>query len=172
MVSGKDLQELEGLPKEYTKSKIVIVLGSLGIFFSQLAPFFGTFFGTKGPNDEWPHAWWSFCFFGSAFGTFGWFPQSQTYKIKCTKDEFILENIYGGKIEKIPLSAIESIEEKTSCFGKYFSITKTEEYVNQEKDKTRWCSSCVCKTISFDVGGKNHENFLKDLGLATSGSNA
>merc|ERR1712176_1193442 len=141
-------------------------MGTLGMVLGQLGPFFGIFFGTKGPDGEWPHAWWSFCFFGSAFGVLGWYPQSLTYKIVRTPSELIFKNLYGGKIQSIPSESIESIEEKKGWCGKYIEVMKTEGFFNMEKAKAKCCKCCVCKTVTFCLGSTEYANFLRDTGMA------
>lgn len=41
--------------REYTDPHVLIF--AVAVFFANLGPFFGCFFGIKGPDDEWPYAW-------------------------------------------------------------------------------------------------------------------
>merc|ERR1712183_709826 len=104
MVNGRDLPPISG-ENTYMNSAIPFV--TLAVAFSQLGPFFGIFFGTKGPNNEWPYAWWSLCFFANFFGAFQWFGARQVYKVIRTSSELVFKNMYGGIIETIPVDNIE-----------------------------------------------------------------
>merc|ERR1712007_116321 len=146
-------------------------IGSIvGVFFSQLGPFFGIFFGTKGPDGEWPHAWWSFCFLGNAFGSLGWFAPSQVYKIIRTPTTLVTKNIFGGSIMTIPLESIEDLQSGSNCCGKYISVKVTDAFYEEQKKKAGCCKCCVSKSMCLCLCGSDHAAFLQDHGLQGSGT--
>lgn len=164
MVASANLPSISD--KEYKNP--FVICATLLMMLGQLGPFFGIFFGTKGPNGEWPYAWWSFCFFGNAFGSLGWFGSSQVYSVTRMADEFILRNMYGSVIERIRVADIVSVEEKQNWCGKYISIKKTQELVEQQRAKAGCCKYCFCESTCFQLKSADYARFVNDHKLEGS----
>jgi hypothetical protein len=114
-----------------------------------------------------PHAWWSFCFLGQAFGSLGWFGYPQVCKLVRTPSELIGKNIYGSCNSNWPVESIEDLS-YGSCFcGKYITITMTDAWVEETKATAGCCKCCVSKKNWFILNSSDHAQFLQDHGLTS-----
>mmetsp|Transcript_6405 Transcript_6405/g.14583 ORF Transcript_6405/g.14583 Transcript_6405/m.14583 type:complete len:172 (-) Transcript_6405:221-736(-) len=167
MVKGTDLPAISG--EKVYKCQMVI-LGMFLVWLSQLGPFFGVFFGTKGKDGEWPHAWWSLCFVGNAFASFGWYGAAQTYKLIRTSTELICKNMFGGTIARFPLESIESLETVSGKCAKYISVTVTDQFYEEMRAKEGCCKCCVSKINFIPVSSSGQKAFIQDNGLSGDGT--
>lgn len=140
-----------------------VYLYLLGYFFGQSGAFFGCFFGIRGPNGEWPEAWWAFALLANAFILTHSQSRSMSAKIVRHADSIEYFNIWGRSIYgEIPLEKYESVGLKKGLCSNVV-IVKTDEYVQELKARYRWCSCCICKYSSYAV--REIDQFASDHGL-------
>lgn len=133
----------------------VALLSSLGF----LAAFMGLFFGVKGPDDEWPYAWWSFVFLGIAFAVYYAILNSMPadiYLVRLKSNDnnhekaFELYNYNGGLIATAPLSSIASVKLETNWQGKLYdpcvAITWKPEAYQSRRSATAKPLQCFVGT--------------------------
>jgi len=161
-IMGEGLPEISG-EKTYDNKKKAIAT-CVGHFFGQLGAFFGCFFGIKGPGNQWPYAWWSFCFFVNAIAVFRSRANTTTAKIVRTQDSMTLLNLYGGMIVDLPVKEIVTIRCRKSCGCNFFVVEMTDKWYEEQLAQTKYCKCCVCKNIWITCS--EQEAFKKDHGLA------
>jgi len=146
---------------------------ALGMFMAGFSPFFGVFFGIKGPDGEWPYAWWSFCFIFNGIGMMFAVMSNVPVKVVRTPDAFVITNWLGKLIPQhahgptLPLSSIETVASKQGCCGRYITLTFTDECVAQMKEKAG-CRACCCSLKTLDLNLVEYQAFLQDHGLHPS----
>ncbi|CAK0843592.1 unnamed protein product [Prorocentrum cordatum] len=161
----------EGLPQisgEKTYSNKSGAIGSVvGQFFGQMGAFFGCFFGIKGPDGQWPHAWWSFCFFGNA--TVGALSQAHTTTAKIVRspEKMTLLNLWGGTVLTIPISEICSIRCRRSCGCNWFVVETTDKFYEERRASAGCCKCVVGKNVWITCA--EQDAFKQDHGLTETG---
>jgi len=139
----------------------------LGQFIGQLGPFFAIFFGTKGPDGEWPYAWWSFGLLGGAIAVpFATLNFSHA-KVVRTQVGFTCYNLMGNVVNEIPLSEVVSIQVKSSCFGEYIALEMSDKNTEERKQAAGCCACFEGKQVSLCMS--DMVAFKQDHGLTSGG---
>ena len=124
-----------------------------GHFMGQMGAFFGIFFGVRGPDNQWPYAWWAFSFFGGAIGSTYSVVTSTPARIErigTTVEFFNIQgkSLYGGPMD---LDTCESVGVFQNSCGVYAQFVKTEERYEQLRRENAWCKCCICKVSNFEI---------------------
>eukprot|EP00416_Gambierdiscus_australes_P024861 CAMPEP_0171072378 /NCGR_PEP_ID=MMETSP0766_2-20121228/10826_1 /TAXON_ID=439317 /ORGANISM="Gambierdiscus australes, Strain CAWD 149" /LENGTH=162 /DNA_ID=CAMNT_0011528957 /DNA_START=45 /DNA_END=533 /DNA_ORIENTATION=+ len=138
------------------------LLEAIGLASAQLGPFWGLFFGIRGPGGRWPEAWWAFLFVVNAntqFWVHVFFAVSWVTRTK--QSSFLLFNWFGTEVMEIQDDEIECITWKKGCTGEYVTITRTDEAVRARREQV-WCKCCVWKNVNFYL--RDHAIFVEDMG--------
>eukprot|EP00747_Dinoflagellata_sp_TGD_P167868 gnl/TRDRNA2_/TRDRNA2_193116_c0_seq1.p2 gnl/TRDRNA2_/TRDRNA2_193116_c0~~gnl/TRDRNA2_/TRDRNA2_193116_c0_seq1.p2 ORF type:complete len:167 (+),score=24.54 gnl/TRDRNA2_/TRDRNA2_193116_c0_seq1:97-597(+) len=146
------------VPGEKTYTGPNVLPRAMGVLIGQLGAFAGIFFGSLSTSAP---AWWSFCFFGTAFAQVNGILATTPVKISNTSTSIILINWYGQTIREIPASAIASVSIQKNCWNfDYVRIEFTDGYYQQQRSESRVCKCCVQKTCGFFVN--EVEEFVND----------
>eukprot|EP00546_Thalassionema_frauenfeldii_P020928 CAMPEP_0178904374 /NCGR_PEP_ID=MMETSP0786-20121207/5665_1 /TAXON_ID=186022 /ORGANISM="Thalassionema frauenfeldii, Strain CCMP 1798" /LENGTH=176 /DNA_ID=CAMNT_0020575825 /DNA_START=21 /DNA_END=551 /DNA_ORIENTATION=- len=145
---------------EYKSSRVLpqAILQAL----CQLAPFFGCFFGIRGPDGQWPEAWWSLCFLPAAFGVFFSHLHWTPYKLVVEDEKIVAYNIWGIEVEGLAWSNIDSLDfKKNGCwYGNHLIVSLTESAYLARKECAGCCKCCVFKTFYLSLD--NAEQFVDE----------
>jgi len=127
---------------------------------SQFGAFLGCFFGTRGPEDQWPVAWW-------ALGMIPWWaPFVFHAKIVRTPDKIKFVSYLFGEQESIKLEDIEELELAKNCCGVYIRARFTEDAVKRKEREAGACKCCISRSESISFfSGKVLQEFCLDHGF-------
>ena len=144
---------------------------AIGSAVGQLGAFFGCFFGIRGPNGEWPDAWWSLCFLGTAISQYFNMMNALPSEIKLTENNaspegsykaFDFYNLYGRRVSVAPFPMIDSIEYTSRCCTKSICIT----WADAGYEKRRQCAGnwkcCVGRKCYFPLPPSDAERMIAD----------
>eukprot|EP00520_Triparma_pacifica_P016056 CAMPEP_0118634986 /NCGR_PEP_ID=MMETSP0785-20121206/1838_1 /TAXON_ID=91992 /ORGANISM="Bolidomonas pacifica, Strain CCMP 1866" /LENGTH=170 /DNA_ID=CAMNT_0006525995 /DNA_START=60 /DNA_END=572 /DNA_ORIENTATION=- len=112
---------------------------------SQFGTFLGCFFGIRGPEDQWPWAWW-------AFGAIPWWaPFIFPAKIVRTPDAIQIVAYLFGVQETIKIDEIKELELAKSCCGVYVKAKFTDDSIKRQQEEAGLCKCCVSgsESLSF-----------------------
>ena len=160
MAGTTKIADLPAMVGESTYEVKYVSLSIFLFFLGQCGAFFGIFFGVRGPDNQWPYAWWAFGLLGGAIGATAGFASGVVKTVQRKSDSFDFINAYG----KVFLSTtLEQLEEIKVGSGKA-TFVLTDEALAEFKQQNKCCACCIGKSRCFAFS--NLDKFASDHGLA------
>ena len=156
---------IPNITAEYTMFPVWFIVCMM---ISQTSPVLGAFFGVRGPDGEWPNAWWAFGMLGTIVWPIFAFPT----KLRRTPDGLEWYNLFARQ-GAAKLSQVDSITVLKGCCSTYVSLTYTEEFLQKAKTQAGCCKCCVGRTVGiFFLQDKDMEAFCAHRSLTGGGANS
>lgn len=160
MIAGKDLP---AMTEQRTYTCVSASWRALGMFFSFLFLFLACFLGIRGPDGEWPVAWWSMCFLCSGIGLAFLAMRSSPATLIRTSSSLVGYNLFGSVLWDVSVSSMESLERRPGWFGRHLRITVSDKLLEKWKKQAGVFECCVRKCLCLDID--QWDDFLEEHGM-------